>query len=828
MEGRRSVRGPLGPGAGPRRGRARLRPASFLAALLCAAAVGLLVLPGPGWGGASVAGPAGAPVAVSPSVHRALPHLGPGPQRPLPFASGSWYTQEGATLSELNGSVTTGVASLVETIPLVVSPHSTGYELNGLSDTGDWYQIVVGDNWPGCSSGFEEILEVWDNAQGSGPVTCDPTVSLSAGDLIRLSLSYDAAHDVCLGLSDLTTQRSHSVCQAQPDIGGSRFDFLARASNSNGYYSGTMTETINLTTASCPDYTDLPRVQFDFPRGFFVTQYVPWSDEWELGGAGTSCYSSPGLVTSIAATDPTSQYVDTASGTGYGPHWEDGQNFSYVNTSYGFRFETDPTPLTSVALVGPASPVPANATFTLTASTTGGLGPYRALWTLDGAISGIGPSVKSLRESLPGSYGFSAYGVDSQDDVLGPSTSVSVEVTGPLSVGRVAASPVPDSADVGQNVTFRASLAGGVPPFAYSWSGLPVGCAGANVSAIACAPTSAGTSAVVVQVTDSNGSVATSPPLDFAVYPTLSVGVRASTNRTDVGLPVNFSASPSGGSGNVSYVWFGLPVGCGGTGPSVLCAPAAAGVADVTVLATDSDAGWARSAAAVVRVAPAPSVVLVSSPPYVDAGDAVDFSANVSGGTPGFTYTWVGLGSACTGASGPAVVCPTAYAGTLEISVTAVDAVGGSATSRPVGVDVYARPVVTLELSSARISLGGVVNLSAQVLGGSPGLSFSWSGLPPGCVGSNAPRIACGPTASGTFQVGLEVTDAARATARANGTLTVESLVPPSPAPPFSVPGGAFGLLALVVVAGVAGLAAFGASRRRRSPAEPAEGEGQA
>ncbi|MCI4333525.1 MAG: hypothetical protein L3K01_07400, partial [Thermoplasmata archaeon] len=85
-------------------------------------------------------------------------HLGSSPARalPRPAQSDLYYLQAGSTISQLNESSASGVARLSEFIPLVPSPYSTAYELNGLSSTGDWWQIVIAYNWPGCNSGYEE------------------------------------------------------------------------------------------------------------------------------------------------------------------------------------------------------------------------------------------------------------------------------------------------------------------------------------------------------------------------------------------------------------------------------------------------------------------------------------------------------------------------------------------------------------------------------------------------------------------------------------------------------------------------------------------------
>ncbi|HEV2166590.1 MAG TPA: hypothetical protein VGS23_06430, partial [Thermoplasmata archaeon] len=191
-------------------------------AILFVAVLLVPALPGLGAGTGTHAVPP-APLPPTWAAPAAVGRLGHLPMAlPRPSASNEFYTQIGATLSEINNTyAVTGLKTLSERIPLVTSLYPIGYELNLLSDTGDWYQVVVGDNWPGCNAGFEEILEVWDSHGNSGPVVCDASVSLSKGNLVKLNGSFPSASTGCLGLDDLTTHRSHVVCQTQPDTGAS-------------------------------------------------------------------------------------------------------------------------------------------------------------------------------------------------------------------------------------------------------------------------------------------------------------------------------------------------------------------------------------------------------------------------------------------------------------------------------------------------------------------------------------------------------------------------------------------------------------------------------
>jgi hypothetical protein len=412
-------------------------------AALAAQALGLVLLVLPGLVGASVVSGAGsapaAPHAVTHSVSSAPHHAGLGGGRYAsaagPAASQVWYTQIGGTFSQFNGSTSQGgVKSLSVDVPLVSSVYPIGYELNGLTNRGDWYQIVVGDNWPGCP-GLEMITEVWDNLQNGGPVGCDATVVMSAGDLIRLGLNFTSSTSICMDLSDVTRSRSHSICQAQPNSGASEFVTLPSSSDTHGYFTGPMTEIANISATSCPDYTHMPLVNYEWPSAFGISGFVPWSDEFEFV-SGTLCYSEQSAQVTFPTGDPATSYQDEAFGSSFGPHFVAGQPFNYVNPSYGFRIQTDPVPITSVGLAATATTLSIGQNTTFTATVVGGVTPYTALWSLNGSLIGSGGLQRTWTAPAPRAYRFAAYGVDKNLDAACPSPTFNILANGPLSARR--------------------------------------------------------------------------------------------------------------------------------------------------------------------------------------------------------------------------------------------------------------------------------------------------------------------------------------------------------------------------------------------------------
>jgi hypothetical protein len=89
------------------------------------------------------------------------------------------------------------------------------YLLNGLSDSGYWYQVGLAYNWPLASgtsyvSGFHFIWEVfYPNGSTSNPVLSRIPDNVNQGDTVRLSLSFSSG-SVIMSTLDYNTGASSS------------------------------------------------------------------------------------------------------------------------------------------------------------------------------------------------------------------------------------------------------------------------------------------------------------------------------------------------------------------------------------------------------------------------------------------------------------------------------------------------------------------------------------------------------------------------------------------------------------------------------------------
>ena len=68
-------------------------------------------------------------------------------------------------------------------------------------------------------------------------------------------------------------------------------------------------------------------------------------------------------------------------------------------------------------------------------------------------------------------------------------------------------------------------------------------------------------------------------------------------------------------------------------------------------------------------------------------------------------------------------------------------------------------PRITAFTTPSNILTGQQLQLSISGQGGTGTLSYSYAGLPPGCVSVNSPSISCSPASSGTYRVTVAITD---------------------------------------------------------------------
>jgi len=261
------------------------------------------------------------------------------------------------------------------------------------------------------------------------------------------------------------------------------------------------------------------------------------------------------------------------------------------------------------------------------------------------------------------------------------------------------------------------------------------------------------------------------------IAPELTVSLLDLPTPTDVGLPITFTGWSSG-SAPFTYGWSGLPTGCAAADAStIVCIPTAAGVYSVTLQATDSIGRTGYSETVAVPVNDVVAVSVTASPLAVDEGIPTTITTTVTGGTQPLTYDYTTLPSGCAGNTASFVCVPT-FPSTAGVTVGVTDALGVGSTGAaplvvnplPVVTDVSAVPAIT--------DVGVATRITTTLFGGTPPISYAYTGLPAGCVSSDTAALDCVPTATGISTVTVTATDAFGMTT--TGNVTVAANIAPS------------------------------------------------
>ncbi|MDE1881000.1 MAG: hypothetical protein KGI89_10700, partial [Euryarchaeota archaeon] len=656
-----------------------------------------------------------------------------------------YYFQEGATLAEMDHGYYAGVSGWYFTITLATSPYATGYEFNGRSNTGDWYQAIVGDNWPGCNAGFEMLYSDWNAAGSNLGTSCDPNVgAMSAGDSVALDIyvATTSPYQVCMEVYDYATLGASTDCVNQPDPGSTPqnnyMEMMGTAADSHGYFTGPMTEVVDTTAASCLSYTSLPAMTYQWASGSHITEYIPWSDEFQSGMS--TCYINDGPLQVLAPADNNAHYYQSTGPYGYGPHWEAVTNISNVNVNYYWQVCTDCTPATPIvpSISGPTGGDVSQA-LSYTPSASGG-SPSGYYWYLNDVYQTATTGAWVWTPASAGTYTIYALAYDAAANRYGPSNVITVTVSPALTIGAPTASPVSPS-DLGQTITFTSAVpSGGLSPYGYSWTSLPTGCTNSLTSTDSCSPSASSTYTVTVKVTDGNGATA-SGSITYVVNPALVAGpITPASPTIDSGQFLLLTSHPAGGTTPYSaYQWFtGTACGTaitGATGSTYNANPAS--TTSYSYKVTDS----ASSPVSVCSAVDTVSVNLALTNPAlsptsesIDSGQSVSFSASWTGGTASFTakLDTSTSSSSCTGlvvvqavasASSPQAFTAVAPTSTTYYCATITDSsAAGSVTTTtgtPVVITVNAAlSVPALSPGSESIDSGQSVTFSASWSGG--------------------------------------------------------------------------------------------------------------
>jgi hypothetical protein len=302
-------------------------------------------------------------------------------------------------------------------------------------------------------------------------------------------------------------------------------------------------------------------------------------------------------------------------------------------------------------------------------------------------------------------------------------------------------------------------------------------------------------------------------------------------------------AGTSGGLGQLTYAYFGLPAGCSSTNSSyLLCIPGTTGQFEIQVNVTDQIGRFITAVATLtvnpaVVAAPLTLSEFLADPSTVTAGEPLTLTLVTTGGAGSNTYVFSGLPGGCLTIDAPSLTCDPSGLGTFDVSGTVQDSQGNSVEGHAtVTVDGAPPPapgptVLGLAAFPNPATVGKPMAFEVQTTGGVDPLSFAYTGLPAGCSTSNSSAVFCTPTTVGSSQVTVSVTDALGRASDGNTTAVVAAAPTPtgtgsSPANPWGpsvdgIPDIGLALGALAVAVGAVGVAILVNSRSRRPPTGP-------
>ena len=280
-----------------------------------------------------------------------------------------------------------------------------------------------------------------------------------------------------------------------------------------------------------------------------------------------------------------------------------------ITDSTGLVFSSDFT-LTvtpaALSLGGSLSGGKVGVAYTGQISATGGVGPYSYAGT--GLPDGLSLSAAGGISGTPtaaGQFAFTATVTDSKGATAGGKFAIAIA---PADLSIVTAS-LPDGV---LGVAYTASLgaSGGVPPYAWTVTGLPAGVTATADGAISGTPTAAGKFPVTVSVRDAAGTFTPRLVLSLTIAPAPLIITTASAPNGTVGTAYAASFAASGGTAPYTFSASGLPAGLSMSAAGAISGtPTAPGAATIVVTVKDaSAASTSRSFAVTIGLPLAPPV----------------------------------------------------------------------------------------------------------------------------------------------------------------------------------------------------------------------------
>lgn len=448
---------------------------------------------------------------------------------------------------------------------------------------------------------------------------------------------------------------------------------------------------------------------------------------------------------------------------------------------------------------------------------SGGTSPYTYAWNFGDGTTGTGATVTHVYTAA-GTVNPTLTVTDSTGATNTTGKGCSFTVTAPPTPTISSFSASPATVAVGSATNFTVQVTGGTTPYSYAYTGLPGGCATANLSKLACTPTASGNFTVTVTVTDALAktiSGTTTLVVTIASTPLLITQFWVGPSTIPLGGTAYINVTATGGTTPYTYQFTGLPTGCTSSSTASLsCTPTVAGVfSSIVATVTDASGATTTSSAVTLTVQGTGPVVsaFTATPSTVVLGNSSVLAATVSGGTTPYSYSYTGLPAGCSSSNASSIPCTPTAAGTFSIKVTVTDAAGrvanGSTSLTVSPATSGSLTISSFTIAPSTVAVNGTAYLNVSATGGTAPLTYAYTGLPLGCASADQASLTCVPTAAGNFTITVKVTDAGSHTATKTATLQVTSpsgypTVTSFVATPASVSVGSTTYLSAVVTGG--------------------------
>jgi hypothetical protein len=561
---------------------------------------------------------------------------------------------------------------------------------------------------------------------------------------------------------------------------------------------GTDASTMRVTTSSLPNGA----IKSGYSSGLTASGGVaPYS--WKtVGGTlppGLEISSSTGMITGMPST--TGRYIFTVEAT------DSSTKAKTALRGLSITIGADALPLSISSSGLPNGEL--RVSYTSPVNVSGGTAPYT--WSVSSGSLPAGLLLNSSNGTISGTpttsgaFPFSLSVKDSSTDPQSASQSLAITVE---TMVQVTTASLPSGTTKAQYSAALGAQGGMVP---YSWrvnsGSLPAGLTLSQGGAISGMPTQTGNASFSVAVTDSSSTPQT-------MTQSLSVNIQT-TNSAPAPTPLSISTSgvvngissqaysgsvsATGGTSPYTYSVTGgsLPAGLslnGSTG-AISGSPATSGTFPFTVQVKDSSASQQTASASASVIIVGPLQITTTTLPAMQAQSAVNATINISGGMSPFAFGLASgnlpAGLTLNSSTGQISGTPTnagEYRFTLQVTdppslpQTASQTFAGNVTqannSTPSPVQI-----TTTTLMAA--TQGNSYSATVAATGGTT--PYNWTvasgSLPAGLSLATNGTISGTPSSSGSFPVGVTVTDSSSTpqTATQSYTLTVQVSNPGTP-----------------------------------------------